>query len=166
MQSVFTADQKSLAEGGGSQVSVAYFLPPLEVMSMSASALTQQTLKGAAERALEGSKDSKGGWESPFCRSFSEPTGNECLNYICSFHVLFVSYMRRQLIFTKRSNHILECQVLKSFCLHLNGHFQNRGEEGWFAHSKNSRVARTTVGMPLYRAIKRRSWNHNLSFIH
>ena len=57
----FTADQKSLAEGGGSQVSVAYFLPPLEVMSMSASALTQQTLKGAAERALEGSKDSKGG---------------------------------------------------------------------------------------------------------
>ena len=104
--------------------------------------------------------------ESPFCRSLSEPIGNECLNYICSFRVLFVSYMRRQLIFTKRSNHILECQVLKSFCLHLNGHFQNRGEEGWFAHSKNSRVARTSVGMPLYRAIKKRSGNHNLSFIH
>ena len=40
---------------------MAYFLPLLEVMSMSASALTQQTLKGAAERALEGRKNGKGG---------------------------------------------------------------------------------------------------------
>lgn len=44
-----------------SQVSVAYFLPLLEVMSMSASALTQQTLKGAAEKSLEGVKTAKGG---------------------------------------------------------------------------------------------------------
>lgn len=36
---MFTADQKIPAEGGGSQVSAAYFLRPLEVMSMSASAL-------------------------------------------------------------------------------------------------------------------------------
>ena len=46
------------------------------------------------------------------------------------FVLFFFSYTRRQLISTKHNNHILECQVLKSFCLHLNGHIQNRGEEG------------------------------------
>lgn len=45
--------------------------------------------------------------------------------------VCFVfSYTKRQLISTKHNNHILECQVLKSFCFYLNGHFQNRGKEG------------------------------------
>ena len=38
--------------------------------------------------------------------------------------------MKRQLISTKHSNYILECQVLRSFYVLLSDRFQKRGEEG------------------------------------
>lgn len=47
-----------------------------------------------------------------------------------SFVVLLFPCVRRRLIATKQNNHILERQVLQLFCLHLNGHFQNRGKKG------------------------------------
>lgn len=65
-----------------------------------------------------------------YTRNLSEAGGNGCLSYrgfLCCFAF---PCMWRRLIATKQNNHILERQVLLLFCLHLNGHFQNRGKEG------------------------------------
>lgn len=111
-----------------SQVSVACFLFPWEVSEQRCLVMADHHgcyEEGSREHVRE---DSETG--SPFTEAFQVQLEMSVLiTYTFLENLFYFSYMKRQLISAKHNNHILECQILKS-CLHLNGHFQNRGKEG------------------------------------